>query len=599
MTTNAAGRLVPALVVVFLLATGACAKRQDEFGTAHLAVSANLTNFSSVVVTITGPGIATPLSLSLAQTDGLWQGTATNIPTGLDVFVAAAHFADSATPTLTGTATATVTGGETTAVSIVLSSTSPPFSGYAPAIESVTASNASPQVGQSVALAVVATDQDTTQTLNYLWSESPTGAGSFNQPSTAAPNWTPATMGPAALTITVSDERGNAVAETFTIQVGPAVGAVGITIGVSVSPAITLMSVTPLPLAVGAPAAVSVQATDLFGDQLTYAWTASGCSGTFSTPDAEGNASFTPDTVSDDGNCTLAVTVNGPSGSTTGTLVVSDAAQPAPIFAPTIVGGFASAAVVQNDDTVSLGVSASDPNTETEALSYFWSASVGTFNGPIDHATSSWNAPACLPQDGVTISVQVSNASGLSTTQVFSLPSAAGSACTDPGTCSSGYKLMDSSSTFVLSKNCSGAVRVLVVGGGGAGGAYPGGGGGSGFVYSGQFTISMPVAVTVGGPGQGSSFGGILSAAPGGDGAGGDGNGGSGGSGGGSSYYPNYYGGRGGVNGGAGGVNNNNIANGGTAGQGPFRSRSSPARQSFPAIHRPTTTQVEEEAAGW
>lgn len=135
--------------------------------------------------------------------------------------------------------------------------------------------------------------------------------------------------------------------------------------------------------------------------------------------------------------------------------------------------------------------------------------------------------------------------------------------------CAAGFQLFESSGTFTVAAGCSGHVRVLAIGGGGAGGVYPGSGGGSGIVASGSFSVSAPVAITVGGPGAISSFGNWLSAGGGSNGAGGDGApGGAGGSSGGGKYSSNS-GGRGGIGGGRGGERNNELGNG-AASQGPF-----------------------------
>jgi N-acetylneuraminic acid mutarotase len=136
--------------------------------------------------------------------------------------------------------------------------------------------------------------------------------------------------------------------------------------------------------------------------------------------------------------------------------------------------------------------------------------------------------------------------------------------------CTPGSRVFTASGTFQVPTECSGNVRVLVVGGGGSGGPYPGSGGGSGYVNAGNYTISGAVAVTVGGAGQASSFGAFLTSGSGANGGGGDNStGGQGGSSGGGKYS-GYPGGAGGTNGGRGGERNNETGNGAASQGSPF-----------------------------
>ena len=210
----------------------------------------------------------------------------------------------------------TVTEGGTVSVTIILQQlvdVPDPFNNDVPIFQSFVFSPASPVVNETVILTVTADDGDG-DPLTFAWT-APGGVVDASPPpidpnTTASVEWTtPALSGDYEITVTASD--GSATAElTITITVDLERGDANVTLEFNNFPLVS--DLVPVPTRIDvAPGdnttSLSLTATDPDGDDLTYAWSASGCVGTFS--DATANPVFTlTDRLGND-TCTLSVDI--------------------------------------------------------------------------------------------------------------------------------------------------------------------------------------------------------------------------------------------------------------------------------------------------
>lgn len=183
----------------------ACSAPPPAEGEAELAVLA-LTNadVATVAVTITGPGIATPMVVLLAPSGSQWGGTVGKIPAGTDrTFTLSARDATS-TELYVGQATGvTITPGSKASVAINGQQAAPatPVHNAAPIIDSLVASSVNVAPGDAVSLAVTAHDPNAGDALAYEWTAN---GGTFDAPSAAATHWTaPAADGTYRLSVQV------------------------------------------------------------------------------------------------------------------------------------------------------------------------------------------------------------------------------------------------------------------------------------------------------------------------------------------------------------------------------------------------------------
>ncbi len=427
-------------IVLLILAVLACSSgpspaegSAEMIATTSAALSA--ADVTTVTITVTGPGITTPIVSTLSHSGSTtWQGTISHIPVGADTFQGSAANA-SGTVLYAGSAAVTITANTTAVVALTLQQVNapPPFSNSAPIIQSVVLSTNVVAPGGQVNATVAATDPDG-DALTYAWSAS---GGSFNTNSAAAVVWSaPATTGPQTLTIQVTDPSGEQAAVSLTIQVASSAsqGSANVTVTVDTWPVVSNVTATPSLINVGQTATLAIVASDADSNPLSYAWTAS-CTGTFDNASAAA-PHFTLGSLPAGGTCTLTVVVSdGLGGFDTGAITINTGAAVSVIVAPQIASAFQSQATAGGGQSVTLSVTANDP--QSLALSFAWSATSGAVSGQSSTATSSqatWTSAACgVTTAAPTISVVVSDTAGASTTQTFVVSSTCGTTSNDAG----------------------------------------------------------------------------------------------------------------------------------------------------------------------
>ena len=404
-------------------------------GDANVGVAtqaASTADVTKVTLTVSGPGIPTAIVKDLKFVNGQWAGKLSGIPVGSDrVFLAEAYDATNTILYTGGASGVTITKGETTSVALVLQQKTPPnpFANGAPQISSLVASAAEAAPGAPVALAVTATDPDN-DALTYAWTAT---GGSLANAATATPIWTaPLTDGTQTLSVSVTDGNGGQAGMSVQLKTNSK-GSAEVSTTFNNWPVVTQVAAAPGQLQPGDSSILTVTATDVDGDALTYAWS-DNCGGSFSSTLADAPTWTAPATTPSGGTCTLTVSVSdGRGGAASGELLIGvnlpDANLP-----PVIDQYFQSADAVSATEQVNLWVSASDP--EGAAVSFTWAASGGTLGTATDTASSSelmWTAPSTSGTYSVTATV--TDASGLTTT----LPFAVDVLCVSDSDCSSGY----------------------------------------------------------------------------------------------------------------------------------------------------------------
>jgi hypothetical protein len=268
-------------------------------------------------------------------------------------------------------------------------------------------------------------DPNPGDTLTYAWSAT---AGSFSDSAAASTSWTaPLSTGIQTLTFTVTDSRGLSSSIVLAVNVlqGGGEGDAQLSISFNSSPVVASLSATPTQLSVGQTAAVSVAASDVDGDSLSYSWRAT-CAGSW-TGASSSSAQFTPSLLPAGAcnNCRLTVSVSdGRGGVTTGTvaLCVRDT-PPANHLPPVIIRSYRSSDTATAGQVITYEVVASDP--QGSALTFSWEANTGTLGTPDNSASRSritWTAPSCV-RAGVTpsITATVTNAFHLTATRSFTV----------------------------------------------------------------------------------------------------------------------------------------------------------------------------------
>ena len=214
--------LAAAVMTVAGLSTGCSQKQTPTGGNAKVAVTASavvIADVNHIDLAITGgageAGFPITATLSKASSGKEWTANITNIPAGAGRLFHAVAYKNPGTAAadkiFEGEATATITAGVTAQVTIILQELNvPPGStNYAPAITSITSSNAYVVPGTRVSFAVGANDPDHNgDPLHTAWSASCTagGNGTFSAATSASTDWTaPAQNATCTITIAVTE----------------------------------------------------------------------------------------------------------------------------------------------------------------------------------------------------------------------------------------------------------------------------------------------------------------------------------------------------------------------------------------------------------
>ncbi|RKH21499.1 hypothetical protein D7X74_00980 [Corallococcus sp. CA047B] len=419
------------LLALTLALLAGCSASSSDTGSTQLAVSVPQALAASITrVSVTSSAADFPsVSVDLASSNGAWGGVLGNIPAGANRSFLAQAFDTSGTLLFQGSASGvSIVANQTALVAITLQQVDapPPFLNAAPLIDSLVTSSTSVAAGGSLSLIAAAHDPNPGDTLTYAWSST---AGAFSSASSASTSWTaPASTGLQTLTFTVTDPGGLSTLFSLTINVlsGGGQGDAQLSIAFNSSPRVAALTATASQLAVGQTTSVSVSASDLDGDGLSYAWSAS-CEGAW-THASSSSAQFTPSALpaGSCNNCELTVAVSdGRGGQTTGTVALCVAnTSPAPNhLPPLIIHTYRSSDSASAAQVLTYEVVANDP--EGSALTFSWAANTGSLGAPASGPSNSritWTAPSCVTGGTPTlITTTVTNAFNQTATQSFAV----------------------------------------------------------------------------------------------------------------------------------------------------------------------------------
>ena len=439
-----------------LLALSACGGGPSPAEIATATGSADITmhslgalNLSSVVATVSGPGLPATrtVALSARGSDGTWGALIGSLPVGSNYAFHVSAFDQTNTVQYTGDASpiAIIKDTITTVIITAQQAAAPvPFKNAVPVIDSLVLSSTNVVPGASVSAKATAHDPNAGDTIAFAWSANP-GPDGFNPPNTATTVWTaPATEGDQTLTLTVTDNHGASTSASVVVHVSASNGRGQADVNVRFNnwPSVTDLVAAPGYIVLGAPTSLTVTASDADGDALSYLWTSSCASAVFTNATTL-STNFTLPTSATDTACDFTVTVSdGKGGSTTGqtTLPVG---KPAAIQAPVIVDSVQSVSIVDVSGGVNFSVEASDP--QGSALTFAWVAAAGALSNQVDTTTTSkvlWTAPT-TEKTSFTISVVVTNALGASAQYDFSVKTASlATICTPPASTAWKFGLM-------------------------------------------------------------------------------------------------------------------------------------------------------------
>jgi N-acetylneuraminic acid mutarotase len=447
----------------------------SDTGSAQLAVSVSQALTSPISrVSVTASAAEFPsVSVDLVFSHGVWGGFLSNIPAGSHRTFLAQAFDASGTQLFEGSVSGvSIVADQTALVALTLKQVNapPPFQNAAPIIDSLVASSTSTSIPASSALSLLATvhDPNAGDTLSYAWSAT---AGSFSSSSAASTSWTaPASAGIQTLTLTVTDPGGLSSSISLAVNVTPRplLGNAQFSLAFNSFPQVASLSSSLTRLTVGQTTSVSASVSDLDGDSLTYAWSAS-CAGSWANATSS-SAQFTPSEYPSGtcNNCRLRVSVSdGRGGQSTGALALCVSRAPAPQhFNPVILSASGSSGMASPDQVLTYEVVASD--AEGSALSFSWTIQAGTLSTPVNTTSSSritWTAPACVAASDLPLTATVTNAFNLKATQRFSVSGLP--ACPGGWTLANSMNTIRSAHTATLLLNG----KVLIAGGGGSSGS--------------------------------------------------------------------------------------------------------------------------------
>ena len=414
-------RLIPVLGAALLFSACSQETTDDGYGSASVAALTS-SDVDRVEVTIDGTGFAETLSRD--PVSGNFEPVViSDIPIGSYTFRAQAYD-DTTTPgtpilLYTGTAPATITEGVQTAVTILLQQVPPadPFVNTVPIFQSLVYTPANPRTDEVVTLTVSVLDPDVPpDVVTLAWSDTVGGlTPPLDQPSV---DWTaPSTDGTYPVTITASDLSGATSTLTVNLAVSLRLGSSEVSIDLNTWPEVSGLVPDPTRIDVGETISLTLTATDPDGDDLAYAWSASGCAGIFS--DATATPDFTLTDAQGGTECTLSVTVTdvdtitalprGGSNNANVTIAIGPEVVPnspvtstCPCWNGTTVGGgltLPTSVEAYWAEAASLGVLCNNPDTCVEQADYSAAICIGNGN-PIQStwATSVGDRPGLEDQ---------------------------------------------------------------------------------------------------------------------------------------------------------------------------------------------------------
>ena len=431
MTNTRFARAQWAATISIVAAIAACSTDApadtSEGAVAMTASALSSSNVAKVTITITAPDIATPIVTNLVKVGGKWQGVIGKIPAGLNrQFHGDAYTAGNAIVYAGDVSGVTITKNTTSAVAMLLqqSAAPVPFQNAAPVIDGMVASSNGAAVGDSIVFSLAAHDVDPGDMLTYDWSA--TGGVVVATPDGRGATWSaPSTVGDYTIIARVTDSKGSIAAMAFAAKADSGRGRAAVNATFNTWPLVSGIVATPSRIDVGAITAIALNASDVDGDAVTYAWTSS-CAGTFSDPAAR-NPSFTLSALPPSGTCDLNVSVSdGRGGINTGRLTIKAGPAPVADVAPQVDTTFQSSATAANGEAATVSLTAHDPNGGAIGIS--WSSDIGTLAPPTSsgpgQSSVTWTAASCFSRGLVaTVTATITDSTGAVTTETFKVRS--------------------------------------------------------------------------------------------------------------------------------------------------------------------------------
>ena len=258
------------------------------------------------------------------------------------------------------------------------------------------------QEGDPVTLSGSASDDDTGDTLTYLWTSNLPGL-TLTDPDTLTPSFTAPQVDqdtPVTLTLTVTDSHNATATDQIVITVTDVPPPANNPPTASAGADRTVQE--------GDPVTLSGSASDDDGDTLTYLWTSNLPGLTLTDPDTL-TPSFTAPQVDQDTPVTLTLTVTDSHNATaTDQIVITVTDVPPPANNPPTASAGADR-TVQEGDPVTLSGTASDDDTG-DTLTYLWTSNLPglTLTDP-DTLTPSFTAPQVDQDTPVTLTLTVTD----------------------------------------------------------------------------------------------------------------------------------------------------------------------------------------------
>ena len=413
-------------ILVALLALPACSNKRPPTGSANLSVRSPAVDIDGMVATVRGPAMpaARTYPLSAGGNSGAWESIIDSLPVGSDYLFKVAGQASGGTVYRGSALGITIVKDQVPAVAISARRAEAivPAANVGPSIDSLVLSSTYVLPEGSTTVQATAHDPNADDAITFAWSASPSGGG-FLAPSAAETDWTaPSTEGDQTLVVAVTDSHGASTSASVVVHVtaNPEVGQSDADVEVTFNdwPMVANLLADPGRITAGSPVALVAAASDADGDALSYEWTSTCASGTFSSTTALAT-SFTLPAGATDASCDLIVAVSdGRGGSTNGSLVLP-VDKPQVIEAPAITGTVQSVREVNVGGSVNLSIDASDP--QGSALTIQWVSPFGTFSNQVDGDGVShvvWTAPSTANTD-FTVSAIVTDSLGASVTYDF------------------------------------------------------------------------------------------------------------------------------------------------------------------------------------
>lgn len=375
-------------------------------------------DITKVTVTLTGENIKDTIVYDLVKVDEIWQGIIGNIPAG-PTHISIRGYDSANNLIYEQSSNVEVVNHQSININLILEPINIPneYDVKAPRIERVTISPQKVAPLDQVALYAYAVDPAPSGPLSYIWT--PQNTGTFNNRMIANPIWTaPAEEGIYQLTVTVIDQEFLLDHYSIFVEVSKKYGSgnVPIIIGTNDYPEIYSIVADPTRIDKGESTQLTVDAVDPDDDPLTYSWSADR-PGIFSDPTIP-DPVFTIDEAADYGICTITVVVSDGTLQSTGLITINISQNPHINVAPEIINIFQSAVRASKNGNIILIVKAKDP--EGTALSFRWVAPAGTFSNQVDSNNGTyfqsqivWKAPATGSPTAIVLSVEVTDADGL------------------------------------------------------------------------------------------------------------------------------------------------------------------------------------------